>query len=140
MTIRFALLCLIFSSLTLAQAVAGDCVEKYQNRIDKAEDWGRLTYKWPAQIRERKANAQGMINLILQARESEHAQFPGGAELVGLTYRVNRYISYDKRVTVRQVAQVIVQAEESQRMCPDYRNLMDMNDVRKLVQKTLLNH
>jgi hypothetical protein len=137
MKFKIVLTSLLLGCLSIAHAANGDCVEKYQNRINQAETWGRLNYKWPAQIQNRKEGAQGMINLIHQARESIAARFPGGEELVRLTYRVNRFRKDENRVTVRQVAEVVVEAERNEIMCPDFSRLMDMDSMHKFVQDTI---
>lgn len=137
MNLKILLATVLLGSLSLAQASTGDCVEKYQNRINQADTWGRLNHQWPAQIQNRKDRAQAMINLIHQARESIAARFPGGEELVRLTYRVNRFRKDENRVTVRQVAEVVVEAERTEIMCPDYARLMDMDSIHRFVQDTL---
>lgn len=135
MNLKLLVVGIMLLGTTAAQA--SDCVLKYQNRIDQAETWGRLTYKWPAQIRKRQAQAQEMINLINQSKEALYVRFPGGKELVELTYRVNRFRKDQNRVTVRQVAEVVVEAEKNQIMCPDFANLMDMSAAHKFVQDTI---
>jgi hypothetical protein len=125
---------LLFLLFPLSVAIAGqdvDCIPKYEQRIEQAQEWGRLTYKWPGQIRKRQNQASAMIALIKQARAATLAKFAGGRELSELTFRTNRYRLDHKRLSILEVAEHVRQLEQSEQMCPDFSRLMEMSDVVK---------
>lgn len=118
-------------------AFAIDCVPRYQRRIDRSQEWARLNNLFPKSGRKRARKAQEVINLINQSQNAMGARFPGGRELVRLTYDVNRFRLYDDRATVREVAGAILSLQDDRSMCPDLRNLMSMREIRRAVSKRL---